>query len=177
MVGALSGLLSAELIYLLDNLYGVSFTVDPSLAIAINFGVVPGLIFGLMAGAALNFTAILPRRSYLTFVVISTVSSLISFLVYAGTHEVLARWAAGYVAGLAGSGCFALAVVLLVSSARRVVAFIFLTLIGGVLGTACELIFVSSTGLWIFLALWQTGFAATLYGFLESGPDRLEIPN
>ncbi|MGI9386252.1 MAG: hypothetical protein ACR2OX_02365 [Methyloligellaceae bacterium] len=168
IVGGLSGLLSAELIYLLDNLNGVLLAVDPSLAIVVNFGVVPGLTFGFMAGAALKIKAILPRSSYLTFVVISAVSNLISFFVYAGTHEALARWAAGYVAGLAGSGCFAIAVVLLISPAKRVAAFVFLTLIGGLLGTACALIFVSSTGLWIFLALWQLGYAATLYGFLKS---------
>ena len=168
IVGALSGLLSAEMIYVVDNVLGVPRALDPRIVVATNFGGIPGLTFGLVVGLALRFMAILPRGRYVAFVGVSAVSNLISFFVFVGSQQFMADWSAGYLAGLFGSGCFALAAVILAAPKRPVAAFCFLTLIGGLLGAMSALVFMSSAGIWAFLALWQSGFAMTLYGFLKA---------
>jgi hypothetical protein len=156
LLGALSGSVATTLIQLLPKSQFQPFawlTLSP-------FGLLPGLVFGLIIGAALYRGGHAGPRAFAAYAAASTVSYLAAFNLAVAIADGLGTlWLTGIVAGLLGSACLTALAAWMFAFVRRRKPVLLMLFAGSVLGALLPLS-DSFWGAMVFFAAWQAGYAA-----------------
>jgi hypothetical protein len=158
-IGAASGAAAAELLDLLPS--------DQAIQIFRPIFIIPGLFFGAIVGVALRHLGHVSATGAVAYAIASTLSNaaatylaMVIFLVHPNGTAVLG--VTGFIAGAMGGGLLAGATALLIRHFRWP-----LIAAGAVLGAFLPLIDLHSiVGPFLFYAIWQGGYAATLAAIL-----------
>ncbi len=174
LLGAISGSVATTLIQVLPET-----TLRPFEWLALSPGsVVPGLVFGVIIGWALNRGGHAGPRASAAYVAASTVSYLAAVNLAFGIFDYAgAMWLTGMIVGLFGSACLTALAAWMFPFVRQFRPFALMLVAGCALGALLGI----GGGFWwglVFNTAWQAGYAAAFATALPgaAAPDSARVP-
>lgn len=163
VLGALSGAIATLSLFELSNWMRIEVLSWLELSPG---SLAPGLIFGVIIGAALLWHGVVRPGQGLAYAFLSAVSYLAAETLAIQLTNIIERiWLIGMIAGLLGSACLTFSSAVFLNYKRRTRSYAAMLAVGCLLGGLLELPVLADNGLWewmLFFVLWQSGYAMAM---------------